>query len=239
MAQSKQQRVKYCAVYVCVCILVAAAALCLAQAAELGFALAARAIAGGGEGGDAAAREGEGGAAPPATFWDGGRVLSAFAATIIALYAGIELRGWLGEGHELPSIRDACRAARSRRCRLARAEGAASPEEGECPGVHVEFKEIDDDNPMNYRDEEAEGTRKTAIGAAGITNVTIESPMINEEARLDEVRPSVGDGIADDEDDEVQATIRAASRCTYALFAVALCGTVDDMSKKNVRCLLS
>lgn len=235
LAHSTPQRLKYCSVYVCVCVLVAATALCLAQAAELGFALAASAIASGEEGGDAA-RDGVGGAAPEA-FWDASRVLKMCASTIIFIYAVVELRGWISEGNELPSIRRVCRGARTGRCCLSRTEGAHLSEQGEDQDIHIEFKAIDDSNPMKYQAEEAESVGKVCISAAEITNATAESPMTNEEVLFDEVRPSSIDGTADgsdsgtadDEDEDVQAKIRTASRSIYALFAVALCGTIDDM----------
>jgi len=61
--------------------------------------------------------------------------------------------------------------------------------------------------------------------------VEIESAMINEDNNLEEPISisNNDDNDNNDDDDEVQATILAASKSTYALFAVALCGTIDDL----------
>lgn len=205
MSTSTPQRLKYCCVYAVVCVIVAVAALCLARAAELGFDAAASAIAGDDGDND---NDGE----RMSSFWDASTVLSLFASAIIFIYALVELRGWINEGNELPSIsiKNIC-------SRIVSWFSWDNSHHGGGCNDSIEFTEFREDNS---------GDEKVTMTMT--KPVEIESAMINEDNNLEEPI-SISDNDNDNNDDEVQATILAASKSTYALFAVALCGTLDDL----------
>jgi len=205
MSTSTPQRLKYCCVYAIVCVIVAVAALCLARAAELGFDAVASAIASD-DGDNDNDRE------RMSSFWDASTVLSLFASAIIFIYALVELRGWINEGNELPSIsiNNIC-------SRIVSWCSWDHSHHGGGGNDSIEFTEFHEDNP---------GDEKVTMTMT--KPVEIESAMINEDNDLEEPI-SISSNDNDNNDDEVQATILAASKSTYALFAVALCGTLDDL----------
>mmetsp|Transcript_29353 Transcript_29353/g.53223 ORF Transcript_29353/g.53223 Transcript_29353/m.53223 type:complete len:318 (+) Transcript_29353:103-1056(+) len=207
MSTSTPQRLKYCCVYAIVCVIVAVAALCLARAAELGFDAVASAIASD-DGDNDNDRE------RMSSFWDASTVLSLFASAIIFIYALVELRGWINEGNELPSISmdNVCSRITSWCSR-----GNSHHGGGGGTDDSIEFTEFREDNS---------GDEKVTMTMT--KPVEIESAMINEDNDLEEPI-SISSNDNDNNDDEVQATILAASKSTYALFAVALCGTLDDL----------
>lgn len=183
LSQSRAEKVRFSAIYLLVCVLVATAALGLARAAAAGFDLAANAIASATPDADAAWEDGE----EARGFWDAARILGASAAAVVFVHALVELRDWLREGHEFPSLRRIFPGTRNtHRCR--------SP-----------VDELDGDL-TEYRADE---------GTAGVANVDAKSPDGERSPQVPS--PNDAGGNADAEDMQRASNRSAGALLSVAL----------------------